>query len=108
MGKDIEADTGRIAEFASSLDGIHKEFANGSNPADDYTVADIGSQLLVDAFDEFSDNWKIHRERLSDELKKLATIAAEAAKSYQEIDTSLANALRGEDAKNRKAGRKAE
>ncbi|MFF3765762.1 hypothetical protein ACFYYR_16980 [Streptomyces sp. NPDC001922] len=104
MGKDIVSDTERIKEFGSALSRIHKEFTKAANPADGYGVKDLGSQSVIDKFGEFSSNWKIHRERLTDELEKLAKIATEAGKSYQEIDSSLADALRGEDAKHKKSG----
>ncbi|MFJ6084356.1 type VII secretion target [Streptomyces sp. NPDC092369] len=59
----------------------------------------LGEKGLVDVFDDFGDNWRIHRERLTDELEKLSKILTTAAKAYEDIDHQLADALRGTDPK---------
>ncbi|MCP9996598.1 hypothetical protein LUX34_14640 [Streptomyces werraensis] len=93
MLSDQTADIGRIKRSAKSLAGIHREFTGNANPAEGLGVAVLGDQGLVDVFDDFGDNWKIHRERLSDELKKLSTVA----KTYEDVDHVLAEALRRTD-----------
>ena len=47
----------------------------------------------------FGDNWRVHRERLADELEKLSKILTTASKAYEDIDHQLAEALRGTDSK---------
>ena len=69
---DQTADITRIKESAGSLARIHREFSRNANPADGLGIPTLGEQGLVDVFDDFGDNWKIHRERLTDELKKLS------------------------------------
>ncbi|CAL9541482.1 hypothetical protein GCM10010266_49600 [Streptomyces griseomycini] len=96
---DQTADIGRIKESSKSLSRIHREFSKNANPADGLGVAVLGDQGLVDVFDDFGDNWKIHRERLTDELEKLSSLLSTAAKTYEEIDHALAEALRGTDKK---------
>ncbi|CAM5702838.1 hypothetical protein [Streptomyces griseomycini] len=93
---DQTADIGRIKESSRSLSRIHREFSKNANPADGLGVAVLGDQGLVD---DFGDNWKIHRERLTDELEKLSSLLSTAAKTYEEIDHALAEALRGTDKK---------
>jgi hypothetical protein len=99
---DQTADVSRIKESARSLAKIHREFTRHPNPADGMGASLFGEQGLVDVFDEFGDNWKIHRERLTGELEKLSKILSTAAKAYEDIDHQLAEALRGTDGK--KAG----
>ncbi|MEU1202814.1 hypothetical protein ABZ446_42295 [Streptomyces sp. NPDC005813] len=96
---DQTADTDRIKESARSLSKIHREFSGNANPADGLGVGTLGEQQLVDVFEDFGSNWKIHRERLTDELKKLSEILSTAAKAYEDIDHQLAEALRGTDKK---------
>ncbi|MCZ4508843.1 hypothetical protein O3Q52_11635 [Streptomyces sp. ActVer] len=96
---DQQVDLTRIKESARSLSRIHGEFTRNANPAEGLTVDTLGDKGLIDTFDDFGDNWKIHRERLTDELKKLSTVLSQAAKGYEEIDHQLAEALRGTDPK---------
>jgi hypothetical protein len=98
---DQTADLTRIKESARSLSKIHREFTRNANPADGLGVGTLGAQSLVDVFDDFGDNWKIHREHLTDELEKLAKILSTAARAYEDIDHQLAEALRKTDRKPR-------
>ncbi|UIX31649.1 hypothetical protein [Streptomyces sp. GQFP] len=94
---DQTADVTRIKESARSLSKIHREFTRNANPADGLGVDVIGDRSLVETFDDFGDNWKIHRERLTDEIEKLSKILSTAAQAYEDIDHQLAEALRGTD-----------
>ncbi|MFF0204154.1 hypothetical protein [Streptomyces sp. NPDC005017] len=101
---DQTADLERIKDSADYAARIHREFDKNANPADGLGVSTLGDQGLVDVFDDFGDNWKVHRKRLTDELKKLSGILTTAAKTYDDLDHALAEALRGTDRK--KPGRK--
>ncbi|WP_033319519.1 type VII secretion target [Streptomyces yerevanensis] len=103
---DQTADLTRIKASAKSLSRIHWEFTKNANPAEGLGSRTLGDQSLVDTFDDFGDNWKIHRERLTDELKKLSEVLSAAAKAYEDVDHQLAEALRGTDKK--KPGAKGE
>jgi uncharacterized protein YukE len=94
---DLKADTARIRECSDALKRIHDEFANHANPAQGYSTSEMGSSLLVGAFDEFGSNWKIHREQLKQELDQLAQATEAAANTYDGTDAALAKALRDQD-----------
>ncbi|MFB4195164.1 hypothetical protein [Streptomyces carpaticus] len=94
----LQADLDRIQECADAILGIHDTFTNSANPADGYGKSELGADTLLDAFDEFEDNWSIRREKLADELKALGDIVAGAAEMYESIDHELAEALRANDA----------
>ncbi|MFI0506381.1 hypothetical protein ACH3WN_26590 [Streptomyces albogriseolus] len=94
---DQEADIARIKETARSLGRIRDTFAERANLAEGYGVDDLGSEKILDAFDTFADNWKIHRRQLTEELEKLHGITKSAAQSYEELDHELAEALRRTD-----------
>lgn len=91
---DQQADIGRIKECSRALKRIRDTFSERANPAEGYGVGEIGSQKILDAFDKFGSNWKIHRKKLTEELEKLHGITKTAAESYEKIDHELAEALR--------------
>ncbi|AKG43072.1 hypothetical protein H7827_20075 [Streptomyces sp. JH002] len=94
----MRADLERIRECADAILGIHDTFANSANPAEGYGKSELGATTLLDAFDDFEDNWSIRRGKLTDELKALGDIVAGAAEMYEGIDRELAQALRDNDA----------
>ncbi|MGC5039457.1 MULTISPECIES: hypothetical protein [unclassified Streptomyces] len=101
---DQTADIERIKESAKSLSKIHREFDKNANPAEGMGVTTLGDQGLVDVFDDFGDNWKIHRERLTEELENLSKLLSTAAKTYEDIDHQLAEALRNAGKKKPESG----
>ncbi|MEU6120665.1 hypothetical protein [Streptomyces sp. NPDC047123] len=102
---DQEADIERIRECARSLKRIHDTFQKRSNPADGYGTGELGSQLLLDTFDTFGGNWKIHRKKLTEELRSLHGMTKAAADAYEKIDHELAEALRRSDGQAREEKR---
>ncbi|MBC9731534.1 hypothetical protein [Streptomyces sp. TRM68367] len=76
---DQQADVDRIKECSRALKRIRDTFAERGNPADGYGVGEIGSQKILDVFEKFGSNWKIHRQRLTEELEKLHGITTTAA-----------------------------
>ncbi|MEV6792669.1 hypothetical protein AB0M87_11820 [Streptomyces sp. NPDC051320] len=99
---DQVADIERIKECARSLKRIHDTFEKRSDPSQGYGVGELGSQQLLDAFDDFGSNWKIHRKKLTEELQTLYGTTKTAAESYEKIDHELAEALRDQDKKSSK------
>lgn len=95
---DLKADTARLRECSRSLQRIYDEFTNRANPADGYAESELGDGRIVSAFKDFGDNWRIHREHLSDKIRTLGTITDDAATSYEGADAQLAAALRKQDA----------
>ncbi|WP_143621401.1 hypothetical protein [Streptomyces tsukubensis] len=72
-----------------------KKAFDGLEGLGDSYAADFGDTDLADKFKDFTDNWKISREKLTGEVEELAAIAKEAAKAYESIDHQLAEAIRG-------------
>ncbi|MFG2311381.1 hypothetical protein ACGFS9_22350 [Streptomyces sp. NPDC048566] len=103
---DQQADIGRIKECSRALKRIRDTFAERADPAEGYGIAEIGSQQILDAFDQFAGNWKIHRRKLTDELETLHGITRTAAESYEKIDHELAEALRNSERGPPKGARK--
>ncbi|GHI92024.1 MULTISPECIES: hypothetical protein [Streptomyces] len=104
---DQQADIDRIAECARELGKIHRTFTKGADPAAGLGVSVLGSEKVIDALSSFGSNWKIHREKLAEEVNALAGITSAAAEAYETIDSELAKALREVDARHGgKRGRK--
>lgn len=81
-----------LGEIKDSFTGLSKLVANYGE--------DFGEPGLQECFKEFVENWEINRERLTEEVASLASIAKSAAESYESIDRQLAQSLR--DAKKKK------
>ena len=95
---DLKADTQRLRDCANALSRVYAEFTRHANPADGYSARELGSSKLTDVFDDFGDNWRIHREKLATQIETLGTITQSAADTYDGVDEALANALRKADA----------
>ncbi|MFE0175279.1 hypothetical protein ACFWZ2_23460 [Streptomyces sp. NPDC059002] len=103
MGDRLRADLDLIKDCSDSLYRIHREFKEHGDPSDGYETA-LGSDKLREIFDDFSGTWKKTRKKLMKDIENLAKYTAEAAKTYDEVDHALAEALR--DAKKNAKGDK--
>jgi hypothetical protein len=95
---DLKADTARLRECAGQLSRVQSEFEEHADPADGYEDRELGSSKISGVFRDFGDNWSIHRKKLSDEIQTLGTILEASADAYDQVDSKLADALRGVDA----------
>ncbi|ATL29679.1 MULTISPECIES: hypothetical protein [Streptomyces] len=104
MGDRLRADLDLIKDCSDALYGIHREFKEHGDPSDGYEKA-LGSEKLRDIFDDFSGTWKKTRKKLMKDIENLAKYTAEAAKTYDDVDHALAEALR-DAKKSAKKGKK--
>ncbi|MBV9023383.1 MAG: hypothetical protein JO362_06230 [Streptomycetaceae bacterium] len=95
---DLKADTQRLRDCANGLSRVYAEFTDHANPADGYDARELGSSKLLDVFNDFGDDWRIHREKLAAQIETLGKITESAADAYDGTDQALANALRKVDA----------
>ncbi|MEV5931193.1 hypothetical protein ACIQCD_08855 [Streptomyces sp. NPDC093250] len=82
-----------IKEMGKGLGNIKKAFDGLEDLGGKYED-DFGNGELADMFEDFADNWKLSRKRLTEEVDALAQIAKAAGKAYEDIDHQLAQALR--------------
>lgn len=92
MGDRLKADIGRIRETANAVAGINEAFNDTESLVSSYGD-EVGNDTLADKLHEFATNWKIHRERLSEDLKKFSDWANQAADGYEQADRDLAEVL---------------
>jgi uncharacterized protein YukE len=94
---DLKVDVERLRQCASQLSRVQSEFSHHADPADGYSERELGSSKITGVFNDFGDNWSIHRKKLLEEIQTLGTSLEAAADAYSEVDTKLADALRKVD-----------
>lgn len=93
MGDRLKVDLDQVRAAAAAIEQIKREFDAAEGITDGYRGS-IGSGRLANRLDEFSDNWRIHRKRMTEDLQKFAEWSRAAADAYHGIDEELAKALR--------------
>ncbi|MDJ0464426.1 hypothetical protein [Streptomyces sp. H27-C3] len=94
MGDHTKADLEVIRSMGKGLNHVKKAF-DGLDKLGEKHGDDFGNDDLADKFEDFAGNWEISREKLTKEVEVLAGIAKAAAEAYEEIDSQLAQAIRG-------------
>jgi hypothetical protein len=92
MGDRLKADIGRIRDAADAVAGINDAFSSTESLVSSYGD-EVGNETLADKLHEFATNWKVHRERLSEDLQKFSDWARQAADGYEQTDDDLAAVL---------------
>ena len=92
MAPDLVVDLGLLESTAGSLSMLMEEFSNASNIVSDYQEA-VGDQNLVSALQEFSSNWKVHRQTLLSSMESVYKMATESHKAFIDTDDKLAQAI---------------
>jgi hypothetical protein len=99
LGERLKVDLDRVREVTASLEEIKREFDAAEGITDGYRGS-IGSGRLADKLDEFSDNWRIHRKRLTEDLQTFTEWSRAAVDAYKGVDDELAKALRDNNPEN--------
>jgi len=84
--------TTELREISRSLARLKSHFEGARDLVDSYD-AEMGSDDVADALDDFADDWKKKRKQLCDGLEFLGKTAGSAAKAYDDLDQHLAQAL---------------
>lgn len=83
--KIVEEDVKRVYE---ALDVIAFEFANDASIAADIGAA-LGHQKLAERFAEFSESWRVNRERMTKAFESLSSELRQKLDAFTEIDNRL-------------------
>ncbi|HLR93675.1 MAG TPA: hypothetical protein VK053_04055 [Jiangellaceae bacterium] len=95
MSGDLKLDTGELRETGSALRVIATEFENANANSD--TAADaVGHSRLADRVREFAHNWDDTRGDMVEGIGVLADSATGVGEAFEEIETELVAALKGE------------
>ena len=92
---DLVLDTGRLREAGAALRIVATEFEH-ANARSDQAADATGHDGLADRVREFAYNWDDRRAKMLAGIAGLAAVATGAAEQFEEIDSVLAAALRGE------------
>jgi hypothetical protein len=92
MADQLTVDTDRMRQVSRSLEEMRVELDLAEQVTRDY-LSLVGSPLLAKRLEEFAGNWRIHRQKLSDELAGFSKWAGAAADAFNGLDAGLAKAL---------------
>ena len=92
MADHIAVDTTGLRETAAALGRLKEAFDDAGSIADG-ARADLGSPDVADAVNDFADNWKIRRGKLTKSLDSLRQMANDSAETFETADEELATEL---------------
>lgn len=91
-GYDLSIDMATLETLASDLSSIVDELEDADDNAQ--AAADAtGHDDLRDRVNDFADKWRIKREEMLGDVKKLSEILTQIVATFTEVDASLAKAL---------------
>lgn len=91
MSRQIDADYDAIRALAERLGGVRDELRNRTAVAG-ADAAELGSQVVADALDDFLGHWSTGVGRLTDSMDRATSHLLVAARDYQETDDAVAAA----------------
>ncbi|RKN45551.1 hypothetical protein [Streptomyces hoynatensis] len=92
---DLVVTVADVRELGDKLRFLAAEFEDAGGTAEDY-ADEVCHGDLKHELNQFADNWRVHRGRLMENLRKLAEQAHAAGETYEGLETELVNALEGE------------
>lgn len=92
MTDHLKVSTTMLADVGTSLGTLKNEFENSTKIVDSFHGF-LGSGEVADALGDFAGDWSKKRDELCKILDQLGKIASTAAKTYDGVDTHLAQAL---------------
>lgn len=91
-GYDLTIDMATLKTLAADLSSIVDELENADDNAQGAATA-TGHDELRDRVNDFADKWKIKREEMLGDVKKLSQILTQIVSTFTEVDAELAKAL---------------
>jgi hypothetical protein len=89
----LKVDIDHVETCAEKIRQCKNELADSTTLIDSY-ADEIGTPILSDKLHSFATNWKIHREKICEDLGSFADWASGAAKAYDSTEDSLVKALK--------------
>jgi cytochrome c556 len=91
-GYDLSVDMESLRTLATDLASIVDELENADDNASDAAEA-TGHDELRERVNDFADKWRIKREEMIGDVKKLSEIMTQIVDTFTEVDAELAKAL---------------
>jgi len=92
---DLKVDLDAVTELGSSLSVVADEFEN-ANAKSDRIAGAVGHEELAGAVRDFAHKWDDTRGKMTENLRMLADAATAVAQAFTDIDSDLADGIRGE------------
>lgn len=89
---DLQVATDELRTLGGRLEQLNTDLKSQDGKAD-YGRAQLGHERVVNAMEEFRDNWDDNRDHLADKLGKLSELAIETADGFEEADRELAKEI---------------
>lgn len=89
MANDLVVPIDLLADLASSLMLLMEEFHNAGDIVKGL-AHQIGAEEVIDALDEFADNWDKHREELLKHMSGVYDMASKGREAFINADDDLA------------------
>jgi len=94
---DLRVDLDAVTELGSSLTTVAEEFENATTRSD--RIADaVGHDGLAGAVRDFASSWDDTRQKMTENLRLLAEASVQVAQAFTDIDSDLADGIRGDGA----------
>ena len=84
---DLRVDYAELAHSRDELAALIEEFHNAESIAAD---GDVGSAQVLDALHEFASNWKVHKQRLIEEMTAVHDMVDKTIHGFLDADNALA------------------
>jgi uncharacterized protein YukE len=94
---DLKMDLDAVRELGTSLTTVANEFENAN--ANSNRIADaVGHDGLAGIVRDFAHKWDDTREKMTENLRKLADASTQVAQAFTDIDSQLGKSLEGDSA----------
>lgn len=92
MSDAIKVATDELRELGGELRTLSDDLKSTDGHAD-YNKNELAHSTVIDAMDNFKDNWNDNRDHLADKLKKLGDDGIKIADTFDETDEELAKQI---------------
>lgn len=92
---DLRMDLDAVRELGSSLTTVANEFEN-ANANSDRIAGAVGHEGLAGVVRDFAHKWDDTREKMTENLRKLADASTQVAQAFTDVDKQLGQSLEGD------------
>ncbi len=89
---DLTYNSTDLEGLGTDLTRITSDLKN-DNDLKDVDISDVAHQTVVDAINDFVNDWDDKRKKLTNKVEALAEMASQSSEKFDQADRELANAL---------------
>ena len=92
---DFDVTVGTLQTLAGQLKSVGQTVSTARQGLDGVGEGQTGDGDLADAVHDFTDKWKYSLKKIGENADQVGSKVADAAKTYTDADTAIANAAAG-------------